>query len=401
MKNLLIILCIISISLIACQKSVDLQQAPVSEQKIIKTPQSCDFGITEFNTIKRAPVADEFSSMKGKPSGAGGGGGNGNGKPSGNTSNGNSGVIYLDFDGAYISGTLWNYSGSLASANLTTAQVTEIVNRVSNDYSPFNVTVTTDPAVYDAANPYKRTKVIITETWEWYGRVGGVSYIGSMSWGDDTPCFVFSLLLNYNTKQIAEAASHEAGHTLGLYHQATYDASCNKLSEYNYGQGSGELGWAPIMGVGYYQNETLWHNGSSGNGCSNIQDDVAIISSVFGNLSDDYSNSTNNSTLLVGTLDGLINNSNDVDFFYVDNTTSKTILLSPFSVGAGHSGANMDLVLKVYDNSGALISVVDDPNSLGVTTTLNPGKYYLSVSTTPNQYAGTYGMLGRYNINIQ
>jgi hypothetical protein len=32
---------------------------------------------------------------------------------------------------------------------------------------------------------------------------------------------------------------------------------------------------------------------------------------------------------------------------------------------------------------------------------LNPGKYYLAVTTTANQYAGKYGMLGRYNIALQ
>ncbi|MES1215163.1 MAG: hypothetical protein ABUT20_06595 [Bacteroidota bacterium] len=390
MKNLLFLVCI---CLFSCQKSVDVQQAPKQEEKISKDPQVCDFGITEFNTTKRAPVADEFNSMKGKPSGGG------NNQTS--TSSGGS-VIYLDFDGAYVSGTMWNYSGNLASANLTTAQVAEIVNRVSNDYSPFNVTVTTNQADYDAANRYKRIKVIVTETWEWYGKVGGVSYIGSFTWGDNTPSFVFSLLLNYNVKYISEAISHEAGHTLGLYHQSKYDASCTKLSEYNSGVGSGETGWAPIMGVGYYQNETLWHNGQSGNGCSSMQDDVAIITSALGGAkADDYSNTTNNAKPLSGTLDGLINNNKDVDFFYVDNTTSKTISVLPFSVGANNAGANLDLVLKVYSNSGALVSTINDPALLSASTTLAPGKYYLSVSTASNQYANNYGMLGRYNITIQ
>jgi hypothetical protein len=75
-----------------------------------------------------------------------------------------------------------------------------------------------------------------------------VSYVGSFTWGDDTPGWVFSGLLNNNIKYIAEAVSHEAGHTLGLQHQSNYDAECTKTSEYGQGQGTGEISWAPIMG---------------------------------------------------------------------------------------------------------------------------------------------------------
>ncbi len=243
---------------------------------------------------------------------------------------------------------------------------------------------------------------MITETYQWYGNgAGGVSFIGSFTWGN-TPCFVFSLLLNYNTKMIAEAVSHEAGHTLGLYHQAKYDASGVIISEYNSGQGAGEIGWAPIMGVGYYQNETIWHNGPNPYGATSYQDDVAIITNAIGSTNtDDYSNTTTNAKSLTGSLDGLINNTGDIDFFYVDNTTTKNISVTPFSVAANNIGANLDLVLKIYNSSGILISTVDNPNALNVTTTLDPGKYYLAVTTIANQYAGTYGMLGKYNITLQ
>ena len=89
-------------------------------------------------------------------------------------------------------------------------------------------------------------RVILTVTHEWYGSAGGVAFVGSYSWGDDTPCFVFSGLLGYNVKNISEATAHEAGHTLGLYHQASYDANCVKTSDYHYGQGAGEIGLSLI-----------------------------------------------------------------------------------------------------------------------------------------------------------
>lgn len=168
-------------------------------------------------------------------------------------------TIFLDFDGHLVQGTSWNSSGDFQcnSANLDATQITEIFNRIAEDYRPFNINITTDSSVYDAAPTVQRSRVVLTTSSSWYGLAGGVAFTNSFTWGDNTPCFVFTALLNYNIKFIAEAASHEAGHTLGLNHQSSYDAVCNKTAEYNVGVGSGEIGWAPIMGVGYYRNQTL------------------------------------------------------------------------------------------------------------------------------------------------
>ncbi|RZL12666.1 MAG: hypothetical protein EOO89_19195 [Pedobacter sp.] len=133
-------------------------------------------------------------------------------------------------------------------------QITEIFNRVAEDYRPFNVNVTTDSTKYWSAPLYKRMRVVLTTSNAWYGNnAGGVAYSRSFTWGDNSPCFVFTALLGYDTKAVSEASSHEAGHTLGLRHQSSYDANCVKTAEYNGGRGSGETGWAPIMGVGYYK----------------------------------------------------------------------------------------------------------------------------------------------------
>lgn len=367
----------------ACSKNFDKQAALEAS----KEPERCDFGISQFNQNKRAPVNEGVNKRPPKL------------PPSGNPG----AVILLDFDGCVVSGTSWNYAGDIicAPANITAEESNEIVDRVSNDYSPFNVTVTTSQSVYDAANPYKRIRIVITETYEWYGMAGGVAFIGSFTWGDNTPCFVFSSLLNYNLKSISEAASHEAGHTVGLLHQSIYDANCIKISEYNYGQGSGELGWAPIMGAGANRNVTLWHNGPNSQSCSSIQDEVPVIAQAVGGMKiDDYSNTMVNLKTFTDSEDGLINNNTDIDFFYIDINSTKNILLAPFSMGPNNVGANLDLLLKIYSSTGSLISVVDNTGGLNVTTILGPGKYYLAVTTTPNQFAGTYGMLGYYNISL-
>lgn len=398
MKNLLILGGLVFFA--ACTKTADrpAEENPSSTTQTEK--ESCDFGITQFNLTKRAPVDDPSAN---KPPHAGGGNGGGGGSTGGGgTTTTTNGVILLDFDGQYVSGTSWNggVPFTCAPANLTSDAVALIIERVTNDYSPFNVTVTTDEAVFNAASINKRTRAIITESWEWYGQVGGVAFINSFTNGSGNPCFIFSSLLSYSTKHIGEAAAHEVGHTMGLRHQSVYDANGVKVSEYNYGQGSGETGWAPIMGVGYYQNLTLWHRGPNSLGASYIQDDVSILSSVLGFKTDDYSNTATGAAVLSSSLNGTISNNTDVDYFSVNTSVARTLALVPSNVGAGNSGANEDLILKIYNSQGGLIAVIDDAGILNATASLAPGSYYVSVGTTANSYTTTYGMLGKYTVSI-
>ena len=344
---------------------------------------------------KRPAINSEMG--KGKP-GSGSGSSGGGTTPTTPSAN----VILLDFNGEYVSGTMWNTNGAFTCvpANLTTTEATLVLQRVTTDYAPFNVTVTTDEAVYNAANPYKRTRVVITESWEWYGQAGGVSYLNSFTWGSNTPCFVFSSLLGYNVKMIAEACSHEAGHTLGLRHQSVYDENGVKLSEYNWGQGLGEIGWAPIMGASYNENLSLWHYGPSSLSATTMQDDVAKIAAVIGFINDEYANSVSGATALSTSKTGLINNSSDIDFFSLNINTSKTISLIPANVGPNNDGSNLDLVLNIYNNQGILLSSINDPLILNAGISLPAGSYYISASTTDNQFTTRYGMLSKYTIAI-
>src|SRR6187455_2577855 len=210
-------------------------------------------------------------------------------------------VILLDFNGHDVSGTMWNVNGAFTcnSSGLSDAAITEVLNRVAEDYRPFNINVTTNETKYNSAPYNKRMRVVITTSNEWYGSgAGGVAYINSFTWGDNSPCFVFSSLLGYSVKKIAEACSHEAGHTLGLRHQSLYDANGVKLNDYNWGQGSGEIGWAPIMGASYNENLSLWHYGPNSLSATTMQDDVAKIAAVVGLISDEYANSTASATAL-------------------------------------------------------------------------------------------------------
>jgi hypothetical protein len=321
-------------------------------------------------------------------------------------------TIFLDFDGHTVSGTSWNVSGPIycGASGLTNSQIIEVFNRVAEDYRPFNVNITTDSTKYLSAPANKRMRVIITVTSSWYGSAGGVAFVNSFTWGDNTPCFVFSALLSYNQKNVAEASSHEAGHTLGLRHQSTYDASCVKTSEYNYGVGTGETSWAPIMGAGYSKNLTTWYNGTNSISCSTIQNDLDVITNAANGItyrSDDYAINFNTAPMQTFTNNifnnsGLIERNTDQDLFKFDIPSLKLFQLSavPFNVGSNNAGSNLDLKVSLYNSSQALISTYTSNSTLNliVDTSLGTGTYYFKIEGVGSTYAPSYGILGSYSV---
>src|SRR5205823_12174443 len=62
-------------------------------------------------------------------------------------------TIYLDFDGYYVTNPVWNNGAPFqaAAAGMTDAQITEVFNRVSEDYRPFSINITTDSLVFNSA----------------------------------------------------------------------------------------------------------------------------------------------------------------------------------------------------------------------------------------------------------
>lgn len=320
-------------------------------------------------------------------------------------------VIFLDFDGHTVNGTQWNTTGPIVCgpANITADQETEIFNRIAEDYRPFQINITTDSTRYWSAPAKQRMRVIFTVTNGWYGTsVGGVSYIGSFSWGDNTPAFVFTTLLNYNTKWLAEAGAHEAGHTFGLRHQASYSTACAKITDYNQGTGSGEIGWAPIMGVGYYRNMTTWNLGPNNLGCSTSQSDVDIITKAANGVSfrtDDVPDDpalVRTTTFTGDTFDiqGVIERSTDRDLFRFSLPQTGHFRLDaiPFNLGSGNSGSDLDILVQLLDASGNSIASYNPAPLLNsvIDTLLPEGTYFLSIDGKGNQFAPEYGSLGSY-----
>ena len=322
-------------------------------------------------------------------------------------------TIFLDFDGHYVVSSVWNNGDPIncAASGLTDAQITEIFNRVSEDYRPFNVNVTTDSAKFLEAPLTQRIRIIITPTSAWRPGVGGSTYMNSFTWGDDTPGFVFPDRLGNNTKMVSEAVSHESGHSVGLSHQAKYSNACALLAMYNDGVGSGESGWAPIMGVGYYKNFTGWNFGPTPSGCAVSQDNLSIITTNngFTYRTDDHSNDPNvNPTILspsnqIFSSTGIITTGADQDVFKLTIPQAGSIHFeaTPYSVGAGNDGADLDIKITMLNSSKQIIGTYDNTAVLNavIDGTFAAGTYYFIIDGTGNAYASDYGSLGSYTIS--
>jgi len=318
-------------------------------------------------------------------------------------------TIYIDFDGHTVISSGWSGGTTMfcAAAPLTDLQMTEIFNRVSEDYRPFNVNITTDSTQFLSAPLNRRIRIIVTPTSAWCPGVGGIAYIGSFVWGDDTPAFVFTDRLANSPKYIGECVSHESGHAVGLAHQSSYNASCILTEQYATGTGAGETSWAPIMGNSYYKNMTGWNFGPTPYGCANVQDNLTIITSQngFTYRADDYTETQNASTTSLNTsfsINGIIATNNDKDAFKYVITQNSNIHIeaTPFRLNASNTGANLDVEVDLYNSSNVLIRsyAPTDKMNVIIDTTLNAGTYYFVVLGIGNLNTADYGSLGSYTL---
>lgn len=192
------------------------------------------------------------------------------------------GVILLDFNGHILpANSVWNNTGAPYTAQpsgLYPEEVQMVTDLIAGDFSSFKIVVTTDENVYKSANQYKRIRVIVTTSSELYSGVAGIAYVGSMFWGGEATCLVFSDKLSFNYLRVRLAATHESGHTVGLYHQAFWDPNCNLI--YTYRPCDNITG--PFMGSVGTNCTPLWWNGQTDKGCTDLQDDVSVITKNIG-----------------------------------------------------------------------------------------------------------------------
>lgn len=351
--------------------------------------------------------------------------------------------IFLDFDGHTTTGTQWNIqngatiispaydidnnTNSFSATEL--ANICEIWERVSEDFLPFDVDVTTqDPGVEALRN----TGGSDTQ-WGIRAAIGGfsavlpisgsgavgVAHLGSFSASFDDPCFIFpkeytsSSSNAYANKGIAETISHEVGHTLNLVHDG------DSFSQYYGGHGTGVTSWAPIMGNSDTTNLTQWSNGGyfdaknyyTSTPSPNTQDDLTIITTTngFGYRTDDVGNSIatakninpngsytqgGGSLLVIGEIVGIVERNTDLDFYRfnvpfdgkvligVDNSDTVNIDHNSRSRSTIAGITNLDISANIYDASGNLILTLAPKSTLDIP--LAP------IATSPYLTAGTY-----------
>lgn len=343
-------------------------------------------------------------------------------------------TIHLDFDGHVVEGTAWNNFSSFGSgvqpafdidgdpASWGQAEhdvVQSVFRRVAEDFSPFNVDVTTeDPGVAglhrdSESDEVFGTRVLITPSQEAHdalcGGCGGVAFVGNYDdVGSNTywqPAWVFAQYMGGNAKYIAEAASHEAGHNLGLMHHGT-----SSLSYYE-----GHHNWAPIMGVGYYRPLVQWSNGEYADANNAEQDDIELIQENGLPLRpDDHRDTLRRPTTFRpgGAMAGTIGIRSDIDVFSIIRRCSgpATVWLD-----VAPDSPNLDARLRLLTPSGTVLAE-DDPASgtshydlatglsASITASLQPGRYVVEVDGVgvhdETRGYSDYASLGDYTLTV-
>lgn len=324
-------------------------------------------------------------------------------------------LVYLDFDGETVTDPGWDNGNTIVAPayDLSSNEITTIFNRVKEDWWPFALNITTDVAKYNAAKPGKRMRCIITPNDAAAPGAGGVAYVGSFANAGksglttNVPCWVF----NPGIVGIAEAVSHEVGHTMGLSHDGR---DIPGVGHEEYFQGFGALtdptSWCPIMGASYYVNVSQWSKGEYEN-ASNKEDDISIIAGSangFGFAADDAGDTLATSVPLTitgaSTIDqvGLINNENDLDLY---SFTTKGGDLDVVASGAIPC-PNLDITLELLDSSGQILASDSPTANLSAEikkTGLAASKYYVRISASGDRDPfkdgySKYGSIGAYHL---
>ncbi|MEY4387450.1 MAG: hypothetical protein RLY20_2733, partial [Verrucomicrobiota bacterium] len=334
---------------------------------------------------------------------------------------GSANILFLNFNGETVTGTQWNTTSNRTTFNAVpfsidgdyanfsdTEQISikRIWQRMAEDYAPFDIDVTTErPATFTTRTAH----ALITRSTDANGlpnpasNAGGVAYVnvfGSASYATYRPAWIYSDNLGPGEESyIAEAASHEIGHNMGLSHDGT------STSGYYGGHGSGDTSWGPLMGTGYNRNVSQWCKGEYF-GANNTEDDLSIIAGKLTYRPDLVGSNSATATALVMTggtnvfsttpetdpantntaNKGVLERNTDVDVFsFVTGNGPVNLSVTPWvTVNAYTRGGNLDVRLELFSEAGVLLMTnnLDSLTSASIVTNLAEGRYYLHVKNT-------------------
>jgi hypothetical protein len=349
-------------------------------------------------------------------------------------------TIFIDFDGGVVSKTAWNTYRGVSTWNAVAydtdgkknsysndeiSNMAEIWQQVAEDYVPFDVDVTTeDPGKLGPTIGW----ILVTRSTDARDKplpesaAGGVSYLNTFGYSQTayySPIFVYYNNLD-SPAAVADAVSHEMGHTIGLTHDGTTGSGRPGNG------GSSNVSWSPIMSLDHHGHITQWSRGDY-RGATNTQDDIGILTGSLGRRGDDHEDTrfATGTPLAIDTRGrikasdpyaveerrnpknrGVIEDQDDIDVFvFKAGAGTVDINIAP-ARDAAHpkslDGANLDVQATLYDARGKKIAVANQRNdtSANLKVKVPAGRYTIEVSGVGNTAApfSKYGSLGQYFI---
>jgi parallel beta-helix repeat protein len=264
--------------------------------------------------------------------------------------------------------------------------IQDIHRRISEDFAPFNVNVTTvEPARFERG---RTIRVAFGRSNDWelsYRRFAGELNPDKRSGFDvgRSTVFVFSDFVNSVSAVDyiiaacnATTASHEAGHAFRLAHQSALVNGT--FVEYSYGDNFK----TPIMGANLSDDRTIWWSGrtpaafgQSNPGDPTWQSDLHILAQTIGYRRDDHSSGFANATRLnnltpttvpggpfsalpkyQAAQSGIIERMDDWDVFsFYHEGGNISIRVDPL-LGTAVNGANLDARVELRDSTNRLVA---------------------------------------------